>query len=331
MSDPVPSRIAQAAQQARGNPAIRDPLISIVIPCFRSTGQLDALVDGLIDVIPARGPIEILLIDDGSPDDTWERIVAIKERHPAHVRGLRLARNVGQHRALVSGFAAIAPSSQIVVTMDDDGQHQPVELLKVLDGLDVSTDIVIAGYDAKHHEGWRNAGGKIVDGALRRIYGLPRAFELTSLRAFRRYLADNAVEMRTDYPYITAMLLSGTSRRRNVKVRHHVRKDGRSGYNFFKSLRLALNLYFTYSSFPLYLVVSIAVLSFALTTLIGAVVAVSALVNPERVQGWASIIAAISFGNSITLACLVVFGVYVSRFHRTISGVGANCRIADEL
>lgn len=313
------------------DPAANGARTSVVIPCYRSGDALSLLVDGLVDVLRPRGQFEIILVEDGSPDDTWARVSAIKQAHGGEVRALRLARNVGQHVALVSGFAHLAPTSEIVVTMDDDGQHPPEEMLKLLDALDDSADLVIAGYERKEHETWRNSAGGVVDGALRSIYGLPRNFELTSLRAFRRYLADNAIEMRTDYPYVTAMLLGGTTRRRNVKVRHQMRAEGRSGYTFLKSLRLALNLYFTYSNFPLYAVVGIAVLSFALTSVIGAIVGISALLDPQRLQGWASIIVAISFGNSITLACLVVFGVYVSRFHRTVSGINAKYRVADEL
>lgn len=306
--------------------------VAVVIPCYRAAGHLDSMLARLVPALERlERPYQLVLIDDGSPDSTWAVLEKARAQYGPALTCVRLASNIGQHPAILAAFSFLAPDAEIVVTMDDDLQHPPEAIGSLLQGLDASTDLVIAAYDRKQHDGWRNASGGLVDRALRVIYTLPRDFQLTSFRAFRRYVADHAASVKTNYPYVTAALLSATTRCKNVPVTHAPRASGSSGYNFVRSLRLAMNLYFTYSSYPLYIVLGLAVFSFGLTLALGSWVVLSVLSDGSRVPGWASLMAVVSFSNSIILMCMSVFGVYVSRFHRELTGVSGRYRVSETL
>lgn len=306
--------------------------LAVVVPCFRAEAHLERFLDRLIPSLDGlSSPSEVILVDDGSPDDTWGAMETAYEKYGERLRCIRLASNVGQHAALTVGLGAVSPDAEIVITMDDDLQHPPESIPELVSAVEAGADLVIASYDEKQHDGLRNAGGSVIDWTLRSIYRLPKHFQLTSFRAFRKYLADQVASAETHFPYVTAMLLSATTRVRNVPVSHAPRIDGQSGYGVLKSIRLAANLYFTYSKYPLYLVLGLAGFSFLLTLGLGMWVSIGALRGNWTVPGWASLMAVVSFGNSITLACMSIFGVYVSRFHRERSGVSHTQRISKTL
>jgi glycosyltransferase involved in cell wall biosynthesis len=294
--------------------------VAVVMPCYCAAGHLDVTLARLASALDAIGPHQIVLVDDGSSDGTWSAVARARERYGPRITGVRLASNQGQHRALLIGMSFLAPDVAYVVTMDDDLQHPPESICNLVARLDADTDLVIAAYGPKQQPAWRSVGARFVDDALRRIYRAPKSFQFTSFRAFKRHVADHAAGLQASHPYVTAALLSATSRRANVVVRHAARISGRSGYSFFKSVRLAANLYFTYSKYPFYLILALAAFTFVLTTALGAWVVVSALLGYAAVPGWASLMAIVSLGNSIVLACLCVFGVYISRFYRERAG-----------
>jgi glycosyltransferase involved in cell wall biosynthesis len=300
---------------------VRDePFVSVVIPCYRSGPKLEELIIRLFAVLETRrGGFEVICVEDGSPDDTWQQLVRLRVRLDGRLRCLRLAQNVGQHEALLCGFEYLANQTTTVVTMDDDLQHPPEEIPKLLDALDDATDLVIAGYNHKKHSPWRNSTARVVDHTLRLIYRLPPDFELTSFRSFRRYVADHAVAMRTDFPYITAMVLSATTRRRNVLVRHEPRTHGRSGYDLNKAIRLALNLYFTYSSIPLYAMLALVAAAMTVTVGVGSWVVLSALFARSSTPGWASTIAIVSFASTMILAGIAILGISILRIQRDLT------------
>lgn len=204
---------------------------------------------------------------------------------------------------------------EVVVTLDDDLQHPPEEIPKLIAGIEQGHDLVIGAYETKEHPRLRNWGGRLVDGLLRRMFGLDRSYQLTSFRAVRRGVIQEVVRMSGVYPYLTAMLLMHSDRRANVTVRHDPRRVGASRYSLRRSLALAANLIFSYSNLPLYFVALTSLTAFVGSLTYGGVVLVRALVAGVSVPGWASTIVVLSILNALILLCLAVFGLYLSRMN----------------
>lgn len=257
-----------------------------------------------------------MVVDDCSPDDTWSVLEALKTNRP-WLKIVRLLCNSGQHNALLCGFSIA--KGDVIVTMDDDLQNPPEEIPKLIAAIDEGYDLAIGSYTSKSHSKGRNIAGSVIDDLQRKIFGLPKSFQLTSFRAVRRVVVDNVSAMSAAFPYITCMLLSHTSRYVNVPVRHDPRSFGQSNYNLSRSIRLAINLLLHYSPYPLYFVATLCVVALSMTFGIGAWVLWSALAEGSPVQGWASTIVVISFFNGLILLALVVQSLYLSRLNQHVS------------
>lgn len=293
------------------------PRISVVIPAYRSAKSLPELVSRLETVLTSCcADFEIVIVDDASPDDTWQVLLALKKDR-SKLKIIRLLRNSGQHNAILCGFSVA--KGDIVVTMDDDLQNPPEEVPKLIQAIEEGYDLAIGAYDSKKHSAGRNLGGKFIDEIQRHIFRLPRDFQLTSFRAIRKIVVDNVVNMGGVFPYVTSMLFSHTSSYVNVPVRHEPRRYGRSNYNLKRSLLLALNLILSYSSYPLYLVVALCLLALGASAGLGLFVVWKAYWDSGLVPGWASTLSAISFFNGLILLVLVIHSIYLSRLNQQIT------------
>ena len=302
--------------------------VSIVIPVYKSSETLPELVERLHRVFDSCGrSFEAVLIDDASPDDTWQVLVRLKSRYPKTLRIARLAKNSGQHSAILCGFSLA--EGDVVLTMDDDLQNPPEEIPKLLDAIDAGYDLVIGAYEAKQHSAMRNVSGGLVDRILRSIFGLPREFQLTSFRAARRHVVQSVKEMGGAYPYVTAMLLSQASRYKNVHVRHDPRRHGVSNYNLKRSANLAANLLLSYSALPVMMVGSLCLGAFVFSIVFGGWIALRALLEGSSVQGWASTMVVLSFFNALVLLCLFVFSIYLSRMNQQLTRSRTRFTIAE--
>ncbi len=303
--------------------------VSIVIPCYRSAASLAELIARLLQVsAELRREFEIILIDDRSPDDTWLALKRLKTQHGRPLKIVRLLKNSGQHNALLCGLHLATGS--IVVTMDDDLQNPPEEIPKLLAAVESGYDLAIGAYLRKEHSTARNFGGDLIDRVLRGIFDLPADFQFTSFRAARRPVVENVCRMSGVYPYVTAMLLSHASNQVNVEVRHDPRRHGASNYNLRRSLRLAANLILNYSSWPLHLVGALCLAAFCFSLGFGTWTFARALLHDTSVPGWASTVVIISFFNALTLLCLYVFGIYLSRLNLQITRTATHFTISEQ-
>jgi len=290
--------------------------ISVVIPTYKFCDSMTLLTQVLEAVLNSRGQdFESIVVDDGSPDKTWETLRTLKHTHP-RLRMARLARNSGQHNATLCGFGLARGS--FIVTMDDDLQNPPEELPKLIAAIQAGYDLPIGAYDCKHHRADRNFGGRLIDALRRRFSALPPGFQLSSFRAARRVVVANVLAMEGVFPYVTAMLLSHTSRVVNVSIRHEPRRPGRSNYNLRRSILLAFNLLLSYSRYPLYLIAALCAI--AITFSVG----VSFWMRWNKIAGstlpsWTSTVMEISIVNGAILLALVVHTLYLSRITQQIT------------
>ncbi len=294
------------------------PQLSVVIPVYNSEATLPRLVARLREVLDRRdAAYEIVLVDDGSRDQSWTVLEQLKSAHGARLRIARLLVNSGQHNATLCGLNL--SRGEIVVTMDDDLQNPPEEIPKLVEVVQRGFDLAIGAYDSKKHSHFRNLGGRIVDRALRRIFNLPADFQLTSFRAARRPVIEGACHMGGVFPYITAMLFANASSYTNVPVHHEPRGHGRSNYNLRRSLKLAANLFFSYSSYPVWLMLLLTIGTFLVSLIFGLLTIIRALTHNISVPGWASTVVIVSLFNATTMLSLTVFGVYLARISQHLT------------
>jgi glycosyltransferase involved in cell wall biosynthesis len=291
--------------------------ITVVIPAYKSETALPILVERLDVVLKdIIDNYEIIIIDDCSPDNTWQVLKRLKQSFQ-RLKIVRLARNSGQHNAILCGLGMA--QGDIVITMDDDLQNLPEDIPLLVSAINEGYDLAIGSYEVKKHSATRNLGGKLVDDLQRHIFRLPKDFQLTSFRAIRKAIVDNVVAMGGVFPYITSMFLSHTSKCINVPVRHGPRQFGQSNYNIERSLLLVFNLLFGYSSYPLYFVIGLCIAALGFSASLAVWVLWKVLVHGSPVQGWASTMATISFFNALILLALVIHGLYLSRMTQQIT------------
>ena len=303
--------------------------ISVVIPVYCSEQSLRNLIERLIKVLGSTGrSYELILVDDCSTDNSWGVLRSLKKKYPEQLKIVRLLVNCGQHNAILCGFSMV--TGEVVVTMDDDLQNPPEEIPILIEAVDEGFDLVIGAYDSKKHTLMRNYGGGLIDTLQRRIFDLPSDFQLTSFRAAKRVVIDNVNQMSGAFPYVTSMLLANASKYKNVHVRHDKRRHGLSNYTFNRSFRLATNLILNYSSYPVYGIAVLCLFAFLFSVGLGTWILLKALLYGISVPGWASTVVILTFFNGLILLSLLIFGLYISRFHQQMTRTRTTFKI-DEI
>ena len=294
-----------------------DFLSSIVIPVYNSERIVGDTVDRVVDVFTQAGlRFELILVNDGSPDDSWGVISERASRHE-QVVALDLMRNYGQHYANLAGLTEAR--GDYVITMDDDLQNPPDQALLLIDAAMAGHEVVFGQFEQKQAAGFRVLGTKVIGMMNNRIFGKPADLTVSNFRILRRDVVDRIVAHRTSFPYITGQALMFSGDRANVLVRHDARPVGKSTYSLSRIARLVLTILFSYSSWPLR---AAAVLGFAisgLSFLLGAYLVVRALVLDTVFPGWTSIMVLLSLFAGFIIALLSMIGEYVVRTLQTVS------------
>ncbi len=207
--------------------------ISIVIPVYKSAKTLDELYRRLSGVLDSMTHSwEMVLVNDGSPDESWERLKELSRRDP-RVISINLIRNFGQHNALMCGLSK--SQGTYVVTMDDDLQHPPEEIPKLVKGLEEKgADAVLGRWDSKKHSALRNTGSFLAKQVFFYLLGISRALNMTSFRIIRKEIVEQIVTYRSARPRVGLILFSVTKNVAGVRTAHHARIEGRSGYSLPK-------------------------------------------------------------------------------------------------
>jgi len=285
---------------------------SIVVPCYRSGKWIDDLVRRIDAVMGRLGePFELILVNDASPDDTWDVIERNAKLHP-FIRGFDLLFNTGQFRATICGFEHVR--GQFVITMDDDLQHPPEEIPKLIKAIQRTPglDCVIGAYLDKKHSFIRNVGSSIMSRLNEIFYGKPRGLKLTSFRIMRRQIAEAVCAHKTIKPIIGPLILMSTRRISNVKVEHQPRIHGTSSYKFIKLIRTTLDNIFSVSSMPLQ-IMSIMGLIFALGSVVMLLIYFMLYITGKigKVPGFTTLVLLIIFFGGLTLFSIGLLGEYI--------------------
>ena len=292
--------------------------ISFVIPCYRSAKTISGVVAEIQDTMTSMPEYvyDIFLVNDCSPDDTYEVIRALC-RQNGNITGISLAKNFGQHAALMAGLRR--SDGDIVVCLDDDGQTPADEVGKLLAGIENGSDVVYASYENKKHSAFRNFGTWMNDIMTRVMLGKPKNLHLTSYFAARRFVVDSMLKYENSYPYIIGLVLRATRNIANVPVRHRSRESGTSGYTIKKLLGLGFDGFTAFSIFPLRVATVTGVIFSGAGFIYGIYTIVKKFVNPDVPLGFSSLMAAVVFIGGMLMIMLGLIGEYIGRIYISIN------------
>ncbi|TWT84218.1 Undecaprenyl-phosphate 4-deoxy-4-formamido-L-arabinose transferase [Planctomycetes bacterium CA13] len=294
------------------------PEISIVIPVYRSASILPetlAQLDAFFHAHPMK--FEIVLVNDGSPDDSWEVLKQLKQGRDEIII-VDLIRNFGQHSAMMCGLKL--SRGKFVVTMDDDLQNPPSEIIHLIDKINEGHDVVFGRFQQKQHGLIRRVGSKIVGWLNRKLFNKPRDLTLTNFRIIRRDIVDAVCKFRTNAPYLPGLLLMTGKSFANVDVVHHPRFEGESNYTVLVIAKLIWRLVFNYSAFPLRLLCGFGLLISLFAFLFGCYVIIKHFTFGIEQPGWTTLVVLISFFQGVTLVVLSAMGEYLVRILNDVSG-----------
>lgn len=314
----VPSGPLHAPCATDAERATRARRVSIVIPVYNGAATIGPLVERLRGAL-SRQPyeLEVVLVNDGSADRSAEVCRALAHAH-GWVRFVNLARNFGEHNAVLAGLTHASGSCAVI--MDDDFQNPPSEVGKLLERLWQGYDVVFSRYEQKRHSPLRNLGSSFNNLVASWMLKKPRDLYLSSFKAIDRFVIDEVVKYTGPYPYIDGLILRMTRNYTTELVQHDPREAGRSGYTLTKLVRLWLNMFTNFSILPLR-VASIAGLACALVGLILAMVfTFEKLRHPELPLGWASVMVGMLIVGSVQLFALGIIGEYLGRLFMKANG-----------
>ncbi len=291
--------------------------LSIVVPVYNSAKTLGSLLERLTTVMqPITQNYEIILVDDGSPDDSWSVIQALQDSYGEYLVAVQLMRNYGQHNALMCGLGLTRGA--YVVTMDDDLQNPPEEITKMLAYIQLQgLDLVYGCPPAREHSSWRNLGSTLVLHFYRTVF--KNHVTPTPYRIMRHQLAHSVLFYDLNFTFLDGLLAWCTNRVGSIEVAHHAREHGRSGYSLGKLAVLALNLYTNFSLMPLQIVSGLGLVTATSGFVVGIYYLFQFFASNIEVPGFASTIIAILILGGAQLLALGVIGEYLGRLHMNVN------------
>ncbi len=292
--------------------------ISFVIPCYRSEHMIGKVVEEINTTMEGmkQYTYEVVLVNDCSPDNTFGTIKELAKQY-AFVKGVNLARNFGQHAALMAGFRFV--TGDIVVCLDDDGQTPANEVSKLLDKLEEGYDAVYAKYEHKQHSTFRNLGSKINELMTRFLLSKPKELYISSYFAAKRFVIDDVCRYNNSYPYVIGLVLRATKHIGNVVVNHRDREEGTSGYTLRKLLGLWFNGFTAFSVKPLRVATIMGGVSAAIGFLYALYTILKKIFLPDIPVGFSALMSAVVIFGGMIMLMLGLIGEYIGRIYISLN------------
>ncbi len=292
--------------------------ISFIIPCYNSAMTIRDVVNELVCMMQEvkKYEYEVILISDKSPDLVFEVIKEMAQEN-SNIIGINLAKNFGQHAALMAGYQYCI--GDIVVSLDDDGQTPGKESINLIRKIEEGYDVVYASYYDKKHNLARNLGSKLNDFMAEHLIDKPKNLKVSSFFAAKRSVILELIKYDKPYPYLLGLVLRTTANITNVNVTHRVREIGKSNYTLRKLLSLWLNGFTAFSVKPLRIA---TVIGFAVAFIgfsFGIYTIVNKLMYPQILAGYSSIMSVILFTSGMIMLMLGLIGEYIGRIYISIN------------
>ena len=291
--------------------------ISIVIPVYNSENTISDVVNGIIETLNNKYSFEIVLVNDSSRDNSLEACRNLCSKY-SFVKLISFSKNFGQHNALMAGFNFA--TGDYVISMDDDLQNPPEEMLKLIKTIkDGNYDVVFAEYDSLKETFFRRAGSKINNYMSNELTEKPKEVYVTSYFILRSFVKDEIIKYEGPYPYIGGLIFRITKNVSTIKIKHDVREKGTSNYNIKKLLSLWINGFTGFSVKPLRMAtIAGGVFSFISFIYIMYIV-IRKITNGNINIGWTSLMAVSVFFGGLQLLFLGIIGEYIGRIFLCIN------------
>lgn len=291
--------------------------LSVVVPVYRSAEGLPLLLERLRqDLSKSFASWEAVLVNDGSPDDSWQVLEGLVGRYPFLV-AVDLRRNRGQDNALMAGLRL--SRGEVVVIMDDDLQHDPRDVPRLVARVREGWDVCFADFGSKQQAWWKNLGSAFNGWVARAVIDKPRDVYLSPFKAVSRGVVDEVIRYDGPYPYVDGLILSVTSRFARIDATHHARSVGSSNYDLVRSVAVWLKLATGFSVRPLRLASFAGLGTSLLAFLFGLFLIVRWFLVHGEVEGWTSILVVVSFLGGLQLFGIGIVGEYVGRAYLNIN------------
>jgi len=285
--------------------------ISVVIPVYNGARTIGGLVNKLISILETEN-IEVVLVNDGSTDNSRDVCLSLVSQYGSIVRYVELAKNFGEHNAVMAGLHYA--DGDYVVIMDDDFQNPPEEVPRIIQkAASENLDIVFTHYPKKEHNWGRNLGSWFNDKIANVLLKKPKGLYLSSFKCISRFTVKEIIKYAGPYPYIDGLALRCTQRIGTLQVRHDKRRDGRSGYTIRKLVHLLLNMSVNFSVSPLRISFLLGLVFSILGLLLCIVIITERITNPALPLGWASLAIMIIIFSGAQLFILGLLGEYLGR------------------
>ncbi len=286
--------------------------LSFVVPVYNGSDTIGSVVER-IHAVYTDLAFEVVLVNDGSTDDSERTCTALLERHPRTVTFVHLARNFGEHAAVLAGMSRAA--GRFVAVLDDDGQNPPEEVRKLYETIRRDKlDVVYGRYRAKQHGVLRNLGSRFNDRVANFMLHKPPELYLSSFKILNRFVVDQILQYQGAFPYIDGLILRTTANLGQADVEHRPRSGSESTYTLRKLVSLWLNMFFNFSITPLRLSAILGVCTAVISLfLLVAIVIDKLYVNPEVTHGLPTVLVVVTFFAGVQLVILGTIGEYLGR------------------
>jgi len=296
-----------------------NPEVSLVIPVYNGSRTVGGLVEHIAKVFGSTS-FEIVLVNDGSADDSEQVCAQLAQRFPQMVTFVHLSRNFGEHNAVLAGFSQTR--GRYVAVLDDDGQNPPEEVIRMLDELKrKKLDVVYGHYIEKKHSWFRNLGSRFNDRIATLMLHKPKDLYLSSFKVMNHFVVGEIVKYRGPYPYADGLIYRVTRKIGQIPVEHRTSLSGPSRYTFRKLVRLWLNMFLNFSIKPLRISVYVGLLAacFSVVLLVGILID-KLWITPELTVGIPTVLGSIVFFSGIQLMILGLIGEYLGRLYLDQTG-----------
>lgn len=290
----------------------RRTALSIVIPVYNGAASIGPLVDRLVVSLAESYCLEIVLVNDCSPDNSEEVCVGLYRKYRSIVKLYSLAKNVGEHNAVIAGLNKAAGDWAVI--MDDDFQNPVSEVVKLMKYAEANSyDVVYTWYKHKRHNIIRNLGSRLNDKFANIMLEKPHDLYLSSFKAINRFLINELIKYSLPYTYIDGLILRTTSNIGKCEVEHHRRANGKSTYTARKLISIWLSMFTNFSILPLRIASALGFACAGVGFLVGVELFIERLFTHALPVGYALLIFLITIFAGAQLISIGMVGEYLGR------------------
>lgn len=288
---------------------------SLVIPVYNGEKTVKPLYERIKRFFETQKlSYEVIFVYDCGKDDSWNVLLNLKKEYTDDKFFLvKLSRNFGQHNALICGFEYV--TGDFVITMDEDLQHAPEDIAKLISQQQKSDfDVVYGKYEERKHAFFRNITSKILKKMIEK--GIPDIHpDYSAFRLIKTSVAKSTIDMQNSYTFLDGYLAWITTNVSSCLVTHSERQGGVSAYDLKKLVSHTINIFVTFSNYPIRFLTKMSFFVLFVITIFSMYIFIRKILYNDFIVGYASIIIAVGFGVGLLMLSLGIIGEYIYRIN----------------